>query len=308
VADLLRSDTGLKALSIRLGFVAAIVLLVIIAALGLRKPLSSLNALDRTSSAASSSEGGHSASKQGVAQSSSDAASLNAVAKRPNDAADMMAAAKLTIPAPPGTESNLQEVDPRTLRAMFERGRAMMQSNLDEVTTTAGARLINVAAALGYEPARALITREYPRDPSMRSTVQSVEAIRYSLDPLFISGEQGEARRPFLVLLASYFSGRRSLEAYASDLMLVLRDDGRLQTEDRVESLLGLLAHVRGACRALTLVVVKARTVTGPECFSGLKLQIENYLRVNKELGLERESRRQALRLLDQEAMVMVPR
>jgi hypothetical protein len=305
---LLSSDTGLKALSIRLGFVAATVLLIIIVTLGLRKSFLGLNALDRSSSAASSSEGGHSASKQGVTLSSPDAASFNAVAKRPNNAADMIAAAKLTIPAPKGTESKLQEVDPRTLRAMFERGRAMMQSNLDDVTTTAAARLINVAAALGYEPARALITREYPRYPSLRSTVQSVEAIRYSLDPLFISGEQSEARRPFLVLLASYFSGRRSLEAYASDLMMVLRDDGRLQSEDRVESLLGLLAHVRGACRALTFVVVQARTVTGPECFSGLKLQIENYLGVNKELGLEPESRREALRLLDQEAMVMAPR
>jgi hypothetical protein len=303
---LLLSDTGLKALLIRLGFVGAVVLLLIIVALGLRKSFLGLNAPDRSSSAASSSEDGHSASKQGAALSSSDAASFKA-AKRPNNAADMVAAAKLTIPAPPGTESKLQEADPRTLGAMFERGRTMMQSNLDDVTTTAGARLINVAAALGYEPARAVITREYPRQPSLRSTVQSVEAIRYSLDPLFISGEQSEARRPFLVLLASYFSGRRSLEAYASDLMMVLRDDVRLQREDRVESLLGLLAHVRGACRALALVVVKARSVTGPECFSGLKLQIENYLQVNKELGLEGQSRREALRLLDQEVMVMVP-
>ena len=303
---MLLSDTGLKALSIRLGFVGAIVILVIIVAFGLRKSFLGLNASDRGSSAASSSDGGHNASKQGVALSSSDAATFKA-GKRANNAVDMIAAAKLTIPAPPGTESKLQEVDPRILRAMFERGRAMMQSNSDDVTTTTAARLMNAAAALGYEPARALITREYPRYPSLRSTVQSVETIRYSLDPLFISGEQSEARRPFLVLLASYFSGRRSLEAYASDLMMVLRDDVRLQREDRVESLLGLLAHVRGACRALALVVVKARSVTGPECFSGLNLQIENYLHVNKELGLEGESRREALRLLDQEAMIIVP-
>jgi len=301
---LLLSDRGLKTVLIRLGLVAVIVLLLIVAALGLRKSFPDLKPLDRSSSAALSSEHGKNA-RSDIA-SSSDAASFKA-AKRPNNAADMVAAAKLTIPAPPGTESKLQEADPRTLGAMFERGKTMMQSNLDDVTTTAGARLINVAAALGYEPARAVITREYPRQPSLRSTVQSVEAIRYSLDPLFILGEQSEARRPFLVLLASYFSGRRSLEAYASDLMMVLRDDVRLQREDRVESLLGLLAHVRGACRALALVVVKARSVTGPECFSGLKLQIENYLQVNKELGLEGQSRREALRLLDQEAMVMVP-
>jgi hypothetical protein len=51
----------------------------------------------------------------------------------------------------------------------------------------------------------------------------------------------------------------------------------------------------------------KARTVTGLECFSGLKLQMENYLRVNKPLGLETESRREALRFLAQQATIMGP-
>jgi hypothetical protein len=280
------------------------VLTVIIAALMLRQSFPTLKALDRSSSAAPSSELGHSASKSGDARSSSDATSFNPVAKEPANAPDLTAAAKLMIPAPTGTESTLRAVDPRTLRAIFQRGRAMMESNLDDATMTAGARLINAAAILGYEPARALITSQYARSTFLRSTVQSAEAIRYSLDPLFISGEQSEGRRPFLVLLASYFSGRQSLGVYASDLVTVLRDDGRLQTDDRVESLLGLLARVHGACTALAFVIVKARTATGPECFSGLKLQIENYLRVNKPLGLEPESRREALRFLEQQVMV----
>ena len=80
------------------------------------------------------------------------------------------------------------------------------------------------------------------------------------------------------MLLASYFSGRHALPAYATDLLATLSDDQRLQTEDRLKSLLELLTRVPGACTALAHAVVKGRTVTGPECSPGLQLQIEDFL------------------------------
>jgi hypothetical protein len=190
-------------------------------------------------------------------------------------------AAKLMIPAPPGIDSKLKDVDPRTLRAIFQRGRTARQSNSDDATSADDARLINIAAIPGYEPARALITMEYPRS-FIRYNVSSAEAVR-----------------TFLVLLAAYFSGRQALADYAANLLVALRDDRRLQREDRVQTLLELLAHVPAACTAIAFAVVKARTVTGPECSPGLRLQIENYLRANTALGVEAESRRQALRLLE---------
>jgi len=156
-----------------------------------------------------------------------------------------------------------------------------------------------MAAALGYEPARVTIAQEYPRSSIIRSAVSSAEAVRYSLDPLFVSGSQGESNRFFLVLLASYFSGRHELPAYATDLLATLTDDRRLQTEDNLKSLLGLLARVPGACTALSHAVVKARTVTGPECWPGLQLQLENFVRLAAPVGLEARSRRQALQLLE---------
>ncbi len=229
----------------------------------------------------------------------SDAASFKArTSIPPGNTADLVIAAKLMIPAPPDTDSYLKDIDPRMLRAIFQRGRTAMQGNLD-ATSADDARLVNIAAILGYEPARALITIEYPRSSILRSGVSSTEAVRYSLDPLFLSGEERKGSRGFLILLASYFSGRQALAGYAADLLAALRDDHRLQTEDRVQTLLELLAPVRGACTALAFAVVKARTVTAPECSPGLKLQIENYLQANKALGLEAESRRQALRLLE---------
>jgi len=216
-----------------------------------------------------------------------------------NSTTDLRMAEKLMVPAPPQTDLTLQGVDPRRLRASFQRGMAAMRSNDSDATTKEGAELVSLAAALGYEPARVTIVQEYPRSPIIRSAVSSAEAVRYSLDPLFVSGSQSESNRFFLVLLASYFSGRHELPAYATDLLATLSDDRRLQTEDSLKSLLGLLARVPGACTALSRAVVKARTVTGPECSPGLQLQLENFIRLTAPLGLEARSRRQALQLLE---------
>jgi len=211
---------------------------------------------------------------------------------------DYLEAAKLMIAAPPQIELGLQGVDPRRLRANFQRGFTAMRSDVED-QITAGARLVSVAASLGYEPARVLIAQRYPSSSIIRSTVSSAAAVRYSLDPLLISGAKSEGNRNFLVLLASYFSGRQALHDYATDLLAVLGDDQRLQAGERLELLFNLLAHVRGACTAIAMAIVKARTVTGPECSPGLELQVENYIHTTPSPGLEAESRRQALRLLD---------
>jgi hypothetical protein len=208
-------------------------------------------------------------------------------------------AEKLMVPAPPQTDLTLQGVDPRRLRASFQRGMAAMRSNDSDATTKEGAELVSLAAALGYEPARVTIVQEYPRSPIIRSAVSSAEAVRYSLDPLFVPGPQSEGNRIFLALLASYFSGRHELPAYATDLLATLSDDQRLQTEESLKSLLGLLARVPGACTGLAHAIVKSRTVTGPECSSGLQLQLENFFRLTAPVGLEARSRRQALQLLE---------
>jgi hypothetical protein len=212
--------------------------------------------------------------------------------------ADLRLAEKLMVPAPPQTDLALQGIDPRRLRASFQRGMAVMQSYDSDATMNQGAELVSIAAVLGYEPARVAIVQQYPRSSIIRSAVSSAEAVRYSLDPLFILGPQSESDRIFLVLLASFFSGRHELPAYATDLLATLSDDRRLQTADSLKSLLGLLARVPGACTALSQAAVKARTVTGPECSPGLQLQLENFIRLTAPAGLEARSRRQALRLL----------
>ena len=163
-----------------------------------------------------------------------------------------------------------------------------------------GAALVNIAAILGYEPARALIARDYPRSHIIRSAVSANETVRYSLDPLFISGVPSQGNRA-LTLLAAYYSGRHELEDFAVSIMEALRDDRRLQTEDRIKFLLTQLAGVRGACMTIIRAITPARVLTGGECSPALAQQMELYVHVAAPAGREAELRRQALSMLQNE-------
>ncbi len=211
---------------------------------------------------------------------------------------DLSVAAKLMLPAPPQTELALQGADPRRLQVSFQRGMTAMKVYYGEAAANDGARLINLAARLGYEPARVTIVRDYPKSAVIRAEVSSDESVRYSLDPLIIADGGSDSGRGLLVSLATYFSNEQQLQAYASGVIAALLDDRRLQTEDRLNALLDLLTGVRGACTALSFAVAKSEAASGPECSSGLKLQLQNFLRVTAPPGLEAESRRQALQLL----------
>ena len=213
---------------------------------------------------------------------------------------ELLAAEKMMIPPPPGTEQALQGIDPRRLHASFKRGMGALaiQGNFDDETTSQGARLVSIAAILGYAPARAVIARDYPKSPIIRSAASRLEAVRYSLDPLLLPGSQSESNRIFLALLASYFSGRHELEAYATDLLAALGDDRRLQAADSLQALFLQLARVPGACKALARAVVKM-PVTEQKCTSTLQQQIENYIRVTAPVGREAQSRREALQVVE---------
>ena len=220
----------------------------------------------------------------------------------------LIEAAAMMIPAPPETELALQGIDPRRLRASFQRGTAAMQRYVDDEPMVdgshdeqkiEGARLVNVAAILGYEPARALIARDYPRSHIIRSALSANEAVRYSLDPLFTSGTPSDGNRALgLTLLAAYFSGRHELGTFAVYIIEALRDDRRLQTVDRINFLLNQLAHVRGACIAISRAISPTRIQIGEDCAPALQQEIQLFVRVAAPTGREADSRRQALSML----------
>ena len=219
----------------------------------------------------------------------------------------LIEAAAMMIPAPPETELALQGIDPRRLRASFQRGTAAMQKYVDDEPIVdrsqderkiEGARLVNAAAVLGYGPARLLIARDYPRSHVIRAALSAEGAVRYSLDPLFASsGTPSEGNRT-LTFLAAYFAGRHELGDFALYLMESLRADRRLQTEDRINLLLSQLTPVRGACRAISQAISPMQIPSGGDCSPALQQQMQLFVHVTASTGREAESRRQALLML----------
>ncbi len=214
---------------------------------------------------------------------------------------DFVAASRMMISPPPDTDNALRDIDPRRLRRSFARAKAMLTATSDE-QNIAGAHLVNVAAVLGYEPARALIARDYPTSHIIRTAVAAPEAVRFSLDPILRGHSDNDSA--FMALLAAYFAGRDQLAAYATYLLDAFADDRRLQSADSIKSLLTELARVPAVCIAIAHTLVHARTVTGPPCSSGLQLQMQNYLNKTQPPGLEPQSRRLALALLQNEKLI----
>jgi hypothetical protein len=305
--ELLAPESGLRTLLTRLGLVAGCALALIAASeirhwLTTRPPHAiASNPTASPKPALPSAAAAPAEQSVGSAQRDMRARFDAGFAIQPNNNPDYVAAAKLMVPPPPQTELALQGVDPRRLRANFQRGMTAMQNDAEDQKVS-GARLVSVAAILGYGPARLLIVHRYPSSSNIRSAVASAEAVRYSLDSLLVSGVPSEANRNFLVLLAAYFSGHQALADYANNLLAVLLDDNRLQTGERLQLLLGLLARVRGSCTAVAMIVGKPRTATGSECSPALQAQIENYLHVTTPPGFEAESRRHAVKMLDNSA------
>ncbi len=108
----------------------------------------------------------------------------------------------------------------------------------------------------------------------------------------------GHGRRHRFALLAAavFMCGSRLLLFPLPSRALFARSFIDLGRAEHLDSLLGLLSHIRGAC---TAAIVKARSVSGSECSSGLKLQIAHYVRSQAPPGLEAEGGREALRFFE---------
>lgn len=205
-------------------------------------------------------------------------------------------------PVPPAAaKPPPQDIEPSRLQGIYGRGEeAMERAAGSPDQQAAGARLVYIAAALGYPPARAFITREYPRSPAIRAVVPAPDAVRYSLDAI---ADSADADAPtFMVLVTAYFAGRDELASYSQYLLDALDDDRRLQSDASINSLLHELSRVAGACVAVSRAVVHARIIAGSGCPALLKLQLEYYLSHHAPNGAAAESRRKAFKMLASQA------
>jgi hypothetical protein len=215
---------------------------------------------------------------------------------------DPVASFRELISLPPGTTRKAPGIDPRRIRTIVDRGVVGYASAKTDGDRARGARLIQIAALVGYPPARDLLARNYPQSGAVRSVVPARDVIRYALGPVMDVAARSEDSKQIFVALGQHFALQGELDLFASQILDSLRGDSRPQLIHRVDTLLELLARVPGACGALA-----RRLLPGPgkaadqECFFSENLR--KYIETTRSAAAaeeEEESKRRGLLMLDQ--------
>jgi hypothetical protein len=208
----------------------------------------------------------------------------------------LAAAAAMMIAPPYGTPLALQ-IDPRRLRSIMERGESQYRSAAVESEQLDGARLIQIAAALGFGPARRLAVQDYPRSRLMRSAVSAPDFVRYGLDD-FVTDAAKEPEQA-LANIAGYFVRRNELQTFSTHLIEAIRDDARLHAEKRLGPLLASLMKIDGACAPLARAIAAGRTGDGAGCPPDLMRSVLAHVRKFGAVEYDANARRRALWALD---------
>jgi hypothetical protein len=210
---------------------------------------------------------------------------------------DLATAAADMVQPPFGTALALM-ADPRQLRAITIRGVTAYESPTSEGAQVQALRFIQVAAVLGYGPARDQILANFAGGSLMRSAVPAPDAVRYALD-VFTGGSKKikDPDRAF-VPLARYFGQRGELEAFATHVVEAIRDDTRLQKGKVLDSVLQSMASVPGSCQSLARVIAAPRSDDYGQCPLALKMRLLTHIGSAGPAYREDNARRQAVALI----------
>lgn len=213
---------------------------------------------------------------------------------------DPVASFRQLIKPPPGASKPAAHVDPRMLRRIMDRGVVTFASSGQDADRAKGARLIQVAALVGFQPARSVLARNYPSSEAIRAAVSAEDAIRYALD--FVKNPAAADDEPGRVLsaLAEHFALRGDLELFVMQLLASLRGDLQPQLSHRVDLLLESLASVRGACTSLARLVLTGDNHDEPECSASLATGLRRYIEATSPSDEEEAARRRGLLLLSE--------
>jgi hypothetical protein len=198
------------------------------------------------------------------------------------------------VAPPPGTPAAVTGIDPNRLRALMQQG-FEAYSAAEDVQQAKGLRLIRIAAALGHEPARSLVAREFPSSRVLRIVIPAAEAVRYSLDEFMNDPISAGAPDGAFVTLAVYFAERQAISLFAGHFLDAIQDDRRLQEDSRLQAILNALARVSGSCAQVARLVALPSARSGPGCPPTLQFYVESHLRAKGSHGRDTSARRQAL-------------
>jgi hypothetical protein len=197
------------------------------------------------------------------------------------------------VPATTAKDRGVQ-TDPRQLMNLMNAGVAKYTSETDEANKVKGARMIQIAALVGYETARNLIVTNYPRAASIRTAVPASDVILYAIDLLT---RQADANLQF-VALANYFSNRGEVPRFAKIVVDVARDSTALREPEKFDRLFKSLTRVPGACTSLKRVISGDPAIDENECSGTLQASLFSYIKENTPTGLERDARIRGVELI----------
>jgi hypothetical protein len=196
------------------------------------------------------------------------------------------------IPAPETPDPAVQ-IDVRRVLKLMNAGVIKYASDQDEANKVKGAKLIQIAALLGYQTARNLLVLNYPRAASVRAAVTAPDVILYAID-LFLA-KRPEAVTEF-VTLANYFSTRGEITKFAKVVVDVVRDDARLGDAEQIDNLFKALSSVRGVCSAIKHLVLSDPAIGENDCSDTVQAGL--LAEAKGSNGLEREARDRGIELM----------
>jgi hypothetical protein len=201
---------------------------------------------------------------------------------------------------PPGSRQDAPPLDPRKVKALMDRGVVMFAGAADDKTRQRGAELIQTAALLGFSPARTLIARNYPVFEPVRRAVPARDVMSYLLDFFTASEIDAEDSKTIFVSVAEHFAREGQIDFFATQMLEGLRGDTRPQLSHRVDTVLDLLARVRGACSAVARLVSQPAQPIGDTCSMRVAEDLRRFIGTGRPVEREADLRRRGLTMLDQ--------
>jgi len=210
----------------------------------------------------------------------------------PDSFGDPLGRAQASGPAP------VTSTNPRTLRRVMDLGVAQYATATDDSAKTKGASMVLAAGLLGFQPARELVIRNYPRSPAVRRAVPIQDVVRFAVDLLVAVATPGEGDAEPAIALGNYFVRRGEVLSFAEHLVGAISDDRRAQTEEQIARLFSVFVRVPGVCTGIKRAISQDRRIDQNECSDGLGADLLRTARSRRPTGMEVEGRNRGLQML----------
>jgi hypothetical protein len=184
---------------------------------------------------------------------------------------------------------------------MLDHGVAAYASASDLATRKRAATLIQIAALLGYAPARETLVRNYPGSEAVRAVVEGADVVAYSIDLFATRAISETAFKTLFLALAQSFAAAKDDASFARYLVDALKSDSRPQIAHRLDTIIDLLSRLPDACREVARVISgkpEGSEMPGRECSAYLDQTLRRQVEATRATGREKERKRRGALML----------